>query len=246
MITSIPLLQDVRVASPCNASWDEMAAIDGERVKFCSGCKKNVYNLSAMSQGEAEGLLRRHEGRLCVRYYQRGDGTVLSGDCSVGAQAIRMALVRRSVVAAGLFAMLFGAMAAVNIRETQPIALPLTGATAMTVEATPSAPELTVNPEPPVIEQPAPTPEVRVHPTMGMAVRWTPVPPAKAQMDIVGKVSIEPPLQVHQGRTIVGHIPRSDDGDGVIGTVPDQPRDYQYATPEKDSTDESIVKPHND
>ena len=117
MITPIPLLQSVRVASPCNADWNEMQAVEGERVHFCMGCGKNVYNLSAMSQSEAEGLLRKHEGRLCVRYYQRRDGTVLTGDCPVGAQAVRMALIRRSAVAAGLFTLMFGAMAGINRAE---------------------------------------------------------------------------------------------------------------------------------
>ncbi len=117
MQTQIPLLQNVRVASPCDASWEGMEAVDGERVKFCLHCAKNVYNLSEMTQGEAEGLLRKHEGKLCVRYYQRRDGTVLTRDCPIGAQAVRMALIRRSTVAASLFAMLFGAMAAVTLSE---------------------------------------------------------------------------------------------------------------------------------
>ena len=116
-LTPIPLLQSVRVASPCNAVWEDMKAVEGERVHFCMGCQKNVYNLSAMSQNEAEGLLRRHEGRLCVRYFQRHDGTVLTGDCPIGAQMVRMSLIRRSTMAAGLFAMLFGAMAAMNMTQ---------------------------------------------------------------------------------------------------------------------------------
>ncbi len=118
-LTPIPLLQSVRVASPCNAVWEDMQTVEGERVHFCMGCQKNVYNLSAMSQNEAEGLLRRHEGRLCVRYYQRHDGTVLTGDCPIGARAVGMGLIRRSAIAAGLFAMLFGAMAAMNSAQQQ-------------------------------------------------------------------------------------------------------------------------------
>ena len=71
MKTDIPLLQNVKVASPCRALWMEMIEVDGDRVRFCDSCRMNVYNLSAMGQAEAEGLLRRHEGRLCVRYFQR-------------------------------------------------------------------------------------------------------------------------------------------------------------------------------
>jgi len=67
MSSVIPLLSNVQVAAPCSALWNEMEAVDGDRVHFCGGCKKNVYNLSAMTQTDAEGLLRKHEGHLCVR-----------------------------------------------------------------------------------------------------------------------------------------------------------------------------------
>ena len=36
-------LDNVRVASPCPANWNEM--IGDERKKYCSECKLNVYNL---------------------------------------------------------------------------------------------------------------------------------------------------------------------------------------------------------
>ncbi|HEY6251733.1 MAG TPA: carboxypeptidase-like regulatory domain-containing protein [Candidatus Angelobacter sp.] len=55
-----------------------------DRVRHCQECKLNVYNLSAMSRREAEELIARREGRLCVRFYQRADGTVLTRDCPVG------------------------------------------------------------------------------------------------------------------------------------------------------------------
>jgi hypothetical protein len=104
MVSHIPLLQNVRVAAPCSESWDDMQSVDGDRVHHCLGCKMNVYNLSAMTQSEAEGLLRKHEGRLCVRYYQRRDGTVMTRNCPVGAHAARLLLIRGSLAAAALFA----------------------------------------------------------------------------------------------------------------------------------------------
>ncbi len=36
------LLENVRIASPCSASWDDM--VGDERVRFCGQCTKNVYN----------------------------------------------------------------------------------------------------------------------------------------------------------------------------------------------------------
>jgi hypothetical protein len=107
MVTRIPLLSNVKVAAPCHASWNLMTAIDGDRVRFCDDCKLNVYNLSAMTQAQAEGLLRAHEGRLCVRYYERPDGTILTRNCPVGAQVLRVKMIQHSVSAA--FVLLLGA-----------------------------------------------------------------------------------------------------------------------------------------
>ena len=53
-------------------------------VRFCSQCSKHVYDLSALTQTEAEALLVRHEGRLCAQVFLRVDGTILTSDCWVG------------------------------------------------------------------------------------------------------------------------------------------------------------------
>jgi hypothetical protein len=84
----LTVLEDIRIATPCNADWQDMSGDD--RVRFCGKCDKNVYNLSAMTRGEAEELVRQKEGRLCVRLYQRADGTVLSADCPVGVRRKRL------------------------------------------------------------------------------------------------------------------------------------------------------------
>ena len=41
--------------------------------------------VEAMTEEEALKLVEEREGRLCVRFYQRRDGTVLTTDCPVGA-----------------------------------------------------------------------------------------------------------------------------------------------------------------
>lgn len=82
-------LKHVQIAAPCQASWDEMYAFGGERVRHCSQCQRNVYNLSAMPREEAETLLLKTEGRLCVRFYRRADGTILTQNCPVGLRAIK-------------------------------------------------------------------------------------------------------------------------------------------------------------
>jgi hypothetical protein len=88
MKTRLTVLEELRIATPCNADWDDMNG--DERVRFCGKCEKNVYNLSAMSRADAEALVREKEQRLCVRFYQRADGTVLTGDCPVGVQKKRL------------------------------------------------------------------------------------------------------------------------------------------------------------
>ena len=85
-------LDDVKVAAPCPASWDEMRG--GDEVRFCSQCSLNVYNLSGMSKREAESLIARTEGRLCVRFYRRADGTVLTSNCPTGLRALKRRLSR--------------------------------------------------------------------------------------------------------------------------------------------------------
>jgi hypothetical protein len=97
-------LSNVKIASPCKANWDEMVGDDKKR--FCGECKLNVFNLSGMSKVEAESLIMNTEGRLCVRFYKRTDGTVLTKDCPVGWQAIKR---RVSQVSTAVFSLFVGA-----------------------------------------------------------------------------------------------------------------------------------------
>ncbi len=93
-MTTFSILDNIYVASPCSAEWDQM---DGDaRSRHCQLCDKNVYNLSGMTRAEAEALLVAKEGRLCVRYFRRADGTVLTRDCPVG----KARLARRMKIAA--------------------------------------------------------------------------------------------------------------------------------------------------
>ena len=95
-------LDDVRVAAPCPASWEAMQG--DERVRFCPQCKLNVYNLSGMSRREAEELVRSRVGRLCIRFYRRADGTLLTDNCPVGLRAARRKLALLLGAAAFVFA----------------------------------------------------------------------------------------------------------------------------------------------
>jgi len=105
-------LDDVRIASPCRANWDEM--IGDDRVRFCGQCTKNVYNLCALSREDAEALLRAGQARdgrftgagegICVRLYRRADGTVITADCPDGVRRKKRRLALFGAIGAGLMA----------------------------------------------------------------------------------------------------------------------------------------------
>jgi hypothetical protein len=85
-------LGNVRIAARCSADWDSM--FGNERIRFCGQCQLNVYNLSEMSEAEAERLIGQTEGRLCVRYYRRQDGSIITQNCPIGLRAIKRRLSR--------------------------------------------------------------------------------------------------------------------------------------------------------
>lgn len=80
-------LDAVEIATPCPARWDSMSGTD--RIRFCPQCRLNVYNLSGLSRGEAEALVAAKEGRLCIRFFRRIDGTILTQVCPVGIRLSR-------------------------------------------------------------------------------------------------------------------------------------------------------------
>ena len=108
-------LGNVRVASPCPANWNEMIG-DG-RKRYCGACKLNVYNLSGMTRADAEDLLRSSEGRLCVRFYRRADGTILTQDCPVGWAKVKQRVSKVAAAAFSIFTGFFGGVAAVSVSE---------------------------------------------------------------------------------------------------------------------------------
>lgn len=106
----------LEVASPCRESWDRMHG--DARSRHCSRCSLNVYNLSAMSRAEAEALIREKEGRLCVRFFQRKDGTVMTRDCPVGQRERRIRRFSWAAVAAALAVLTLTVATALSTRSS--------------------------------------------------------------------------------------------------------------------------------
>lgn len=145
-------LNNVRIASPCSADWEQM--FGDERKRFCGDCKLNVYNLSAMSRDEAENFVTAAEGRVCIRYFARPDGTVITQDCPVGWAKFKRRTRRMATAMASLFATLIAGVFAVAIftkrAESQVVG-------EMVPLATPT-PRPKTTPDPPLMGKIAPRP----------------------------------------------------------------------------------------
>jgi hypothetical protein len=94
---------EIRIPNPCSQNWDAMAG--NERSRFCARCNRTVVNLSVLTRVELEVLIDASKGiRLCGRYVQRPDGSMITRDGSSNASA---GLVRAPLLAsAALMAML--------------------------------------------------------------------------------------------------------------------------------------------
>ncbi|MDR3615455.1 MAG: hypothetical protein P4L53_17990 [Candidatus Obscuribacterales bacterium] len=89
---SKPLLDDVKIASPCPMAWDDMARTSDEAKRFCGDCRKHVFSVDKMSSAEARALIKeasRPESSVCAQLYRRADGTIITDDCPVGLRRIR-------------------------------------------------------------------------------------------------------------------------------------------------------------
>jgi hypothetical protein len=63
------------IADPCHEDWDAMDP--QQQGRFCGKCTKHVHDLSAMTQDEADALLRQRAGsRICVRYEHDDEGRI--------------------------------------------------------------------------------------------------------------------------------------------------------------------------
>jgi len=94
-------LNVVEIEDPCTEDWDAMSGIGA--VRYCHLCKFNVYDLSEMSDAEAVALVDGTEGRLCVTFYERADGTVVTKDCAPDRLLAARRAAKRSLAVAGTF-----------------------------------------------------------------------------------------------------------------------------------------------
>lgn len=87
-----------------------------DRVRFCSDCKLNVYNLAGMTRREATELITLQEGRLCVRFFRRKDGTLVTRDCPVR-WSWTAGLARMAALFLGISVPFWGAVVFLNWKD---------------------------------------------------------------------------------------------------------------------------------
>lgn len=96
------VLRELRVLSPCKASWGSMRGDASAR--HCDSCGMLVHHISELSTREAEGLLAGGE-RVCVRFERGADGNVQTRDNRP--KALR-AFTQRAVALLGRAAAILG------------------------------------------------------------------------------------------------------------------------------------------
>jgi len=102
-MTTRPRGLKLQVVAPCNEDWDKMPG--GDDIRFCGKCRQNVYNLSALTESQARELV---QGPVCVRFFHRGDGTVITRKCSPMMEAARRRLVARAAGVVGVLPLAAG------------------------------------------------------------------------------------------------------------------------------------------
>jgi hypothetical protein len=109
-----PKLDNLKLASPCSARWQDMTGDD--RRRMCGACNKHVYNLSGMTRAEAEQLIVEREGTFCARFFARADGTIMLADCTIGKKHKQ----NKRVLMFGTLALLAGGVVGYKLTRPEP------------------------------------------------------------------------------------------------------------------------------
>src|SRR5262249_25526008 len=95
VMTQSAALSNIRIASPCHVSWEQMSGNNQQR--HCSQCDLDVYNFSEMTGREVKPLIAASKDRrLGALFSRRGGGTRLPGDCPVGGRTRARRISRRA------------------------------------------------------------------------------------------------------------------------------------------------------
>lgn len=88
-------ISELRIATPCTVGWENMRG--DELVRYCGQCKLDVYNISELTPEQATELINSKAGRICIRLYERFDGTIILQDCPYGVREARNKLLKLGI-----------------------------------------------------------------------------------------------------------------------------------------------------
>lgn len=116
---------ELRVVSPCTEDWNAM--IGDERVRHCSVCDRDVFDLAEMTAAQVTAMLEARGEAPCVRMKRRADGTLVTADACPEPPRSRV-LAAAAVTAAATAIVAGGALVADEGREhcTRPAQVPVT------------------------------------------------------------------------------------------------------------------------
>ncbi len=70
------ILRRISIEKPCSASWEQMKGND--QVRFCGHCDLNVTDVSKMTRAKAVKLVKKSQGRLCLRIHRNPLGEIIT------------------------------------------------------------------------------------------------------------------------------------------------------------------------
>lgn len=67
-------LDSISVPNSCAEDWNKMHG--GEKSRFCGICEKNAYNISAMTEREADKLLFENMEKVCIKVVSLSNSSI--------------------------------------------------------------------------------------------------------------------------------------------------------------------------
>lgn len=116
----------LKVISPCEASWEEM---DGNHQKrHCGSCNKHVFDFAHMAPKQVEAMVSAKKGNLCARITRDANGTLVTLPDAPVVESVALSARRRGSPFAG-------AMVSALLSLSVPTAAILPVMSPMTVDA---------------------------------------------------------------------------------------------------------------
>lgn len=112
------LLDVIEIPEPCQVPWETMSG--DERIRFCGMCKKNVYNISELSNSEAESFLGENLGSVCLSFIRRADGTIVTDNCPKILKPVRAGFRRLKKIVAIVLGAVISTSASLAQTENKP------------------------------------------------------------------------------------------------------------------------------